>query len=250
MPTIRDYHRPATIEEALELLARDDVVTVPLGGGTTLNGLPKRVPGAVVDLQLLGLDEITYRDSTLVIGAMTTLSQLVSHEMTPAAIVGLAKREAPNTIRNAATLGGTVGTANSESPLLAGLLAYDATVTIVGPDEQTEVDLADLLTDGSKSESRLIDSVQISVHGDAAWESTQRTPADTPIVLVVGRRNGAGQVHLTATGVATTPVYIDPLDLDSLDPPSDFRGSSDYRRHLAKVLTARVMARLDTGGAD
>ena len=115
MPTIRDYHRPATIEEALELLARDDVVTVPLGGGTTLNGLPKRVPEAVVDLQLLGLNEIAYRDSTLVIGAMTTLSQLVSHEMTPAAIVGLAKREAPNTIRNAATLGGTVGTANSES---------------------------------------------------------------------------------------------------------------------------------------
>ena len=250
MPTIRDSHRPATIEEALELLARDDVVTVPLGGGTTINGLPKTVPEAVVDLQLLGLNEITYRDSTLVFGAMTTLSQLVSHEMTPAAIVGLAKREAPNTIRNAATLGGTVGVADSESPLLAGLMAYDAKVTIVGPDGLTEVDLTELLTDSSHLDSRLVQSVQISVHGDAAWESTERTPADTPIVLVVGRRNGSGQVGLAATGIADTPVRLDPLELDNLDPPSDFRGSSEFRRHLARVLTTRVMATLDNGGAD
>ena len=72
-----------------------------------------------------------------------------------------------------------------------------------------------------------------------AWESTERTPADTPIVLVVGRRNGSGRVGLAATGVADTPVRLDALDLDGLEPPSDFRGSSDYRRHLAKVLTAR-----------
>ena len=119
MAPIRDYHRPSTVEEALDLLARDDVVTAPLGGGTTLNGLPTTVPDEVVDLQLLGLNEITYQDSTLTVGAMARLAELVTHEMTPAAILGLAKREAPNTIRNAATVGGTVGTADSQSPLLA-----------------------------------------------------------------------------------------------------------------------------------
>jgi len=249
MSIIRDYHRPGTLEEALDLLSRDDVVTAPLAGGTTLNGLPDTVPEEVVDLQLLGLDGITFQKSSLIVGAMTTLSQLVSDEMTPAAIVGLAKREAPNTIRNAATVGGTIGTANSESPLLAGLLAYDAVVTMVGADGLIDVDLAELLADHSILQSRLIKTVQLAVGGNAAWESTERTPADTPIVLVVGRRNSDGELRLAATGVAGTPVHLDQQDLDSLDPPPDFRGSSDYRRHLAQVLTTRVMTRLDGSGA-
>ena len=245
MATIRDYHRPSTVEEALDLLARDDVVSAPLGGGTTLNGLPTTVPDEVVDLQLLGLNEITYQDSTLTVGAMARLAELVTHEMTPAAILGLAKREAPNTIRNAATVGGTVGTADSQSPLLAGLLAYGATVAIVGSDGSTVIDLAQVLADRTLLGSRLVKSIQIPVGGDAAWESTQRTPADTPIVLVVGRKDAAGQVRLAATGVADTPVHLDPQNLENLHPPADFRGSANYRRHLAKVLSARVMARLN-----
>ena len=246
MSTIRDYHRPPTIEEALDLLGRDDVVIVPLGGGTTINGLPDTVPDEVVDLQLLGLDQIEYEDSRLTYGAMVTLAELVSHEMTPAAVLRLAKREAPNTIRNAATVGGTVGTADSQSPLLAALLAYDAIVTTVDAQGSTDVDLAEVLADSTFLSTRLVTSVQISVGGEAAWESTQRTPADTPIVLVVGRKGSTGQVRYAATGVANTPVHVDPQDLESLDPPSDFRGSADYRRHLAKVLSSRVVSRLES----
>jgi CO/xanthine dehydrogenase FAD-binding subunit len=246
MSTIRDYHRPSNIEEALALLGRDDVVTVPLGGGTTLNGLPATVPEEVVDLQLLGLDQIEYHDSRLTYGSMVTLAELVSHEMTPAAILSLAKREAPNTIRNAATVGGTVGTADSESPLLAALLAYDAAVTTVGPDGPADVDLAEVLDDRSFLATRLVKSVQIPIGGEAAWESTQRTPADTPIVLVVGRKQTSGQLRYAATGVADTPIRLDLGALDGLNPPSDFRGSADYRRHLAKVLSSRVASRLDT----
>ena len=54
MTTIRAYHRPATLDDALALLAQPDVV--PLGGGTVLNGLPASTPAEVVDLQALGLD--------------------------------------------------------------------------------------------------------------------------------------------------------------------------------------------------
>jgi CO/xanthine dehydrogenase FAD-binding subunit len=46
------------------------------------------------------------------------------------------------------------------------------------------------------------------------------------------------------TGVAVTPVLVDRDDLGSLQPPGDFRGSPDYRRQLAGVLTGRVLARL------
>jgi CO/xanthine dehydrogenase FAD-binding subunit len=47
------------------------------------------------------------------------------------------------------------------------------------------------------------------------------------------------------TGVAPTPHLIDPADVDDLVPPADFRGSTEYRAHLATVLTARAIAGLD-----
>ena len=79
MRTIREYHRPATLGEALILLARTDVDSVPLGGGTVLNGLPDDVPEEVVDLQSLGLDNIG-RDGATLDGnvAKASLSNLAS----------------------------------------------------------------------------------------------------------------------------------------------------------------------------
>jgi CO/xanthine dehydrogenase FAD-binding subunit len=49
------------------------------------------------------------------------------------------------------------------------------------------------------------------------------------------------------TGVFTRPVVVDPAQIASLDPPSDFRGSADYRKALAEVLAGRVLATV-TGG--
>ena len=42
------------------------------------------------------------------------------------------------------------------------------------------------------------------------------------------------------------PITVDALD--DLDPPPDFRGSSDYRRALVGVLGARVIADLKKAG--
>jgi len=50
---IIEYHRPVTLVETLELLARTEVITVPLGGGTVLNQ-PSLKNFAVLDLRNLG----------------------------------------------------------------------------------------------------------------------------------------------------------------------------------------------------
>ncbi|MEE8332010.1 MAG: FAD binding domain-containing protein [Acidimicrobiia bacterium] len=247
MMRIRVYHRPSTLEETLALLARPDVNTMPLGGGTALNGLALEVPEEVVDLQALHLNQITRDGPLLRFGATARLQDVVDHEWTPPLLRDLAHAEAPNTLRNAATLGGTVATADPESGLLAGLLAHEAAVSIAHVGRTEEVALSDLLADRNRLAGGLITSVQIMLGGAGAWERTARTPADTPIVLVAGHRTEEGDVRLAATGVAPAPMVIDVGDIDELDPPSDFRGSSEYRSHLAAVLAARVVTRLTDG---
>ena len=247
MASIRAYHRPTTLDEALALLARKDVVSAPLAGGTELNGLPTEVPEEVVDLQALGLSDISRDGAVLEVGSTTTLRDLVDHEWTPPVLHDLALREAPNTIRNAATIGGTVATADPESGLLSGLLAHAATLRIVRVSGTEEVTLADFLEGEGPLDGGLITSVRIPLGGNGAFEATARTPADIPIVLAVGHRSDEGVLRMAAAGVASHPVLVDLDRITDLDPPDDFRGSADYRRHLVTVLAARVVGRLPEG---
>jgi CO/xanthine dehydrogenase FAD-binding subunit len=80
---IVEYHRPETLETALDLLARPGVVTVPLGGGTILNQ-PSPDPVAVVDLQALGLNNLEEKWKKLQLGATVTLQRLLDFEIVPA----------------------------------------------------------------------------------------------------------------------------------------------------------------------
>jgi len=247
MTRIRGYHRPTTMAEALTLLTREDVTTRPLGGGTRLNASPTAGAEDVVDLQDLDLDTISRDGANLRWGAMATLQAVIDHESTPPLLRDLAHREAPNTFRNVATIGGTVATADPESPLLAGLLAHDAELTVASPNGEADLHLADLLAEPAALGSGLITSVAVPRDGVGAYAATGRTPADLPIVLVAGVRRQNGTVKLAATGAAATPVVFDAGEVDSLRPPGDFRGSPEYRRHLIAVLASRVFAELEEG---
>jgi len=59
MLDVKEYHRPHELADALRLLQRQDVRTVPLAGGTGLVGRGGPGVEAVVDLLELGLDYIT-----------------------------------------------------------------------------------------------------------------------------------------------------------------------------------------------
>jgi CO/xanthine dehydrogenase FAD-binding subunit len=73
---------------------------------------------------------------------------------------------------------------------------------------------------------------------------TVRTGMDRAIVAVVGARSTDGTVALAATGAASTPVMFS--EAATLAPPSDFRGTKEYRLRLAEVLSARVRAELNS----
>ena len=63
-------------------------------------------------------------------------------------------------------------------------------------------------------------------------------------MAALGRRAPDG-IRLALTGVAPRPVLVDADEPTAgLDPPADFRGSSEYRLELAVTLSARVLGGL------
>ena len=128
-------------------------------------------------------------------------------------------------------------------------MAYGATVALADEAGTGSIPIDQLLADRSRLAGGLITGVAIDLDGAAAFAATARTPADTPIVLVAGHRSEAGVVTFAATGVAATPIIVDLDRVDDLDPPADFRGSSEYRKHLTRVLGGRVRAQLEEGDA-
>ncbi len=237
MPLMTAYHRPTTVDEALDLIAKPDHVA--LAGGTVLNADRQRSDLIAVDLQNLGLAEITAAGSTIEIGAMVTLDRVMAEEAMPALVRQMAQAELPSSLRTLATVGGTIAVGTSDSVLVAALLAYGAKVSLAkgGTMSLAECLAADLSGD-------LIVSITVAVDGDGAYAATGRTPADTPIVAALGRQAGEGTT-LVLTGVADHPVSVSPDDpVAGLNPPSDFRGSASYRRELATVLARRVLEEL------
>jgi CO/xanthine dehydrogenase FAD-binding subunit len=246
MQAISGYHRPSGLDEALALLNREDVASVVVGGGTTIAARSHQTATEVVDIQSCVDASIEPSPERVRYGAMVRLQDLIDHPATPPLLAETARREGPNTLRNAATVGGVVATAHWESELYAALLVHDTTIKIALPDHAAEVSLQELLGDPSLLERGIVTSVSAEVRGESASARSGRTPADTSIVAALGRVVASG-LRLGLTGVAAHPVVVDSADLHSLDPPADFRGSSEYRMELAKTLTARVIDLL--GGA-
>ena len=248
MGTVSAYWRPVTLDGALALAHRRGAV--PIGGGTKVNATPSGGPVEIVDLQALGLDRIEPTPTGASVGATATLQQIADEMVVPAAVRDAARREAPSTLRAAATIGGCVATGHWESEFLATLLACDATVTLARSHGAQELGLDVLLADHRSLQGTIITRVCIAGDGIIAAARTGRTPADRPIVCAVARR-AAGGVRLALSGVAARPVLSRTAPIRSgadgaawaerLDPPGDFRGSSGYRRALAVTLARRAV---------
>src|SRR5918911_1856478 len=109
-----EYARPASVQEAVRLLADNDGARALAGGQTLINVMKARAasPDMLVDLN--GLDELKgielAADGTLSIGAMTTYTELVeSAEARARPILGeVCATIADVQVRNRGTIGGNV----------------------------------------------------------------------------------------------------------------------------------------------
>jgi CO/xanthine dehydrogenase FAD-binding subunit len=243
MPQLKEYHRPASVAEALQLLARPGVQTAIIGGGTRIVAQLDESIDEVVDLQAAGLDAVEYTTGGLRLGAMVCLQRIVEDGQAPALLREAARREGPNTFRHAATIGGTVAQPDPSSELLAALLVFEAEVEIErATGEAKKLLLSEFLADvPAHLAGGIITAVRLATTGQTASDRVGRTPADQPIVAAAARRTEQGKVYLALAGVGPVPVLVEPDQVAGLSPAGDFRGSGEYRRQMAVILANRVM---------
>ncbi len=250
------YHRPKTTKEALALLKEG----VPLAGGTALVPAIGKVQ-AVIDLQDLGLDGLDLKKGVIEAGAALKLQALIETELQiPEALVAACRLEASLNLRNMATLGGTILSADGRSPLLTTLLALDARVEMEPGGE--EISLDDLLDRrGKKDFHNLVTFVRIPVPQRLAYDQVARAPYDRPIVCAaVGRWKDSKKsetVRITLGGFGRRPVRAQKAEqviakagrVDEAAAASakayakaeDAWASAEYRSHVAGVLVRRLL---------
>ncbi|MFN4252207.1 xanthine dehydrogenase small subunit [Deinococcus sp.] len=144
------FHRPATLVEALDLLAAHPDAKVLSGGtdwGVEVNLRHARAAVTVAVDHLPELRLFEERADSLLLGAGHSLSELERRlDGRVPLLAGWFPQFASRLIRNSATLGGNLGTASPIGDSPPALLALDASVQLVGLDGVREVPLAEYFT--------------------------------------------------------------------------------------------------------
>jgi CO/xanthine dehydrogenase FAD-binding subunit len=201
---IIEYHRPRSLEHALQLLTRKQPWTLPMGGGTQLSRTRDK-DFAVVDLQDLGLDTIEYSGPSIQIGAAARLAQLVESPLLPTSFREAARREHSYNIRQMATIGGVICAAAGKSPLLTTLLAMDANLTWL-PDQKV-IPLGEWLPLRGRFEPGvLLAAISFSQKVEVRYDLVARTPADQPMVCVGVARWPSGRTRIAIGSDGPRPV--------------------------------------------
>lgn len=272
MLSLQTIHKPTTLADALKLLQQPN--TVALAGGTQLIAEKRRDVNAVVDLSALGLAYIKEANGAIAIGATTTLAMLEESPILRALANGVvaqaAHRCASSILRNQATIAGTL-ISEPNSVLAVALLALDARVTVVQKESRL-VTLADFLLNREHLLMHaLVTELSVPMNNPrASLQTVARTPSDKPIVSVVTSariENGIAQdVRIALGGVAETAVRAVEAEsklegkvlsdsliesaahavAQGLAPRGDFRGSAEYRKEMAHLLSRRALKELQT----
>ncbi|MEU6576682.1 xanthine dehydrogenase family protein subunit M [Streptomyces sp. NPDC046805] len=276
IPPSFDYARPASVDEAVRVLADAGEDAKVLAGGQSLLPLLRlrlAFPELVVDVgRIPELHGVREEGETLVIGALTTHHDVISDPLVrrhAGLLAAATATVADPAVRHRGTLGGALAHADPAGDLPAVVLALDAELVAAGPNGRRTIPAREFFLDYLQSAlepDELL--VEVRVPKADGWgfhyEKFHRVAQAWPIVGVaalVRRDNG----HIAEARVGLTNMGATPLraaaaeqalagagDADAVAraaesaaegtrPSQDMSASPEYRAHLARVLTKRAV---------
>lgn len=272
------YIRANSLAEALELLDTHGPDARLLAGGQSLiASLAFRLsePTVLIDISRIeDLRGIRLAGDTIRIGAGTTHAQL-GRDPFITTHAPLFHKAAPliahAAIRNRGTIGGSIAYADPASELPACCVALDATVVARSKGGMRRVAARDfftgLLTTALEA-GEIIEAVEVPAASPGSRHAIEEVTRRSGDYAMAGfaanvRLDGArvADARLVGFGIGETPVTASsaaaalvgrPLDADAIaaaqaaldtdvDPPADPHGSSETKRHLARVVLGRVL---------
>jgi aerobic carbon-monoxide dehydrogenase medium subunit len=273
------YHAPATVDEALSLLARYGGDAKLLAGGQSLMPLMNfRLvrPAALIDLNAIAsLAYIREDDGEIRFGAMTRQRAIEFSPVVRRRLPLLAEATAlvgHLPIRTRGTIGGSLAHADPSAEYPAILAALDGVVVARGPRGERTLRASELfqsyLTTSLAPDEMLVE-VGLPAMPDGAgfaFEEFSRRHGDFAIVGIaatVVRQGERCTARLVTAGVGPAPTRLrqaeEILERDGfsdaaieaaarraaelVEPDTDIHASAAYRRNLTRVLTGRALRR-------
>jgi carbon-monoxide dehydrogenase medium subunit len=258
-----EYARPASVGEALRLLAANADARPLAGGQTLLNVMKTRMaaPDVLVDLGALPELAAISRspDGGLELGAMATYAQVIGSADVAEArpiLAEVCSQIADVQVRNRGTVGGNVCANDPTNHLPPLMVVLEATMTIAGPAGTRAVPASEFFLGvymTAVGPGELLTRVCVPPKAGAsdAFASVTIGCDGTGIVNVAASLNGGGP-RVAIGCVGAVPVLVWPAAADEesvraavrgagLEPPSDVHAPADYRLHLAEVLAVRAV---------
>jgi carbon-monoxide dehydrogenase medium subunit len=279
VPAPFEYERATSVDHALELLALLGPDARLLAGGHSLLPMMKlrlAHPRYLIDIDPLAaeLGYIHEADGEVRIGAMTRHAKLLDSPLLASRLPIFTDAErviADPLVRNRGTIGGALCQADPSEDLSAVCAAVGARMLICGPTGERVVAMGDFYlgpyTTAVRPDEMLLE-IRVPLRDDSgsAYEKLDRRVGDWAVVaagaaltLRRGRIAEAG-IALAAVGAAVSSSEAEaalrgraPSDgvlkaaaataAEHTNPVSDQRGSAQYKRHVAGVLTERALRR-------
>ncbi len=273
------YHRPASLDDAITLLSELGEGAKPLAGGQSLIPILKMrmdEPSDLVDItripQLRNIDS----DSGLIrIGALCTHAQIASSDVAGQLQIlrDCAGGIADPQVRSLGTIGGSVSVADPSSDWPTLLFVLDAVVVCQGPEGTRSVPVKEFIVDSYTTclgEAELVTEIQIPeppANSGGAYIGFKKAAPAYPAASVAMQLTLAGDGSCASISLAlgaSGPVPVVSAKAESMltgnkldekllaeaaeeivsesNPPSDARGSADFKRQILKSLFIRTAA--------
>ena len=255
------YHKPATVTDAVKLLADPDAKAIS-GGHTLIPALKHRLnkPSALVDLSgIAELKGIRRQGNAIVIGALTTHHAVATSAEVKAAIPALAHMAAhigDTQVRNRGTIGGSVSNNDPAADYPAAVLGLGATVHTSKRKIAADDFFQGMFTTALDADEILV-AIEFPIPEKAGY-AKMRNPASRYVMTGVFVAKTAGGVRVAVNGAAACVFRQAEMEkalgatwseaavagvkqaADGLN--SDIHGSADYRAHLVTVMAKRAVA--------
>ena len=281
-PAAFEYHRPASVDEALALLAEHGYDAKLLAGGQSLvpaMNFRLAQPAVLIDLnRVAGVDGIAEAEGGVRIGAMARQAAAERSAVVAARAPLLAETlpfVAHAQIRNRGTIGGSIAHADPAGEVGAVMLALGARFHLRGPNGMRVVPAAEFFTGlfGTALEADEM-LVEVEVPPPApgtgwAFDEVSRRHGDYALAglaacVEVDADGVCRAARIALLGVSDAPVLAHeaaaalvgqaPTDAAvraaaeaasrrDIDPPGDIHASPAFRRQLTDVLVRRVLPR-------